>query len=219
MARNCEKKLIGLNRLWLEKQQKDELEKNPKRPNLRSLNTASEVKKWIPGIKREIDYCLDQISGARQHRYPDTKIKEFETKVEELEKEYKRFVNKVYKLDPSTTGVPWQPRGYISKRKAMASPANEATFKKICTPILDKEHQLDDRVENDATTSTRGDKADEQSIELTQRIRARDLAVTSKRNKDNSESTELPEKQDIVDVQHKSILGLDYSSSSDSDVS
>lgn len=25
----------------------------------RTLNTASEVKKWIPGIKREIDYCLD----------------------------------------------------------------------------------------------------------------------------------------------------------------
>ena len=33
---------------------------------------------------------IQQISGARQHRYPDTKIKEFETKVEELEKEYKR---------------------------------------------------------------------------------------------------------------------------------
>ena len=38
--------------------------------------------------------CLtlqQQISGARQHRYPDTKMKEFERKVEELEKEYKRY--------------------------------------------------------------------------------------------------------------------------------
>ena len=35
-------------------------------------------------------FALKQISGARQHRYPDTKIKEFEKNVEELEKEYKR---------------------------------------------------------------------------------------------------------------------------------
>ena len=25
----------------------------------RSLKSAAEVKQWIPGIKREIDYCLD----------------------------------------------------------------------------------------------------------------------------------------------------------------
>ncbi|RMX41189.1 hypothetical protein pdam_00022386 [Pocillopora damicornis] len=55
----------------------------------RSLNSASEVKKWIPGIKKELDYYLDQLSGARKHRYPDTKMKEFEKKVEELENEYK----------------------------------------------------------------------------------------------------------------------------------
>lgn len=52
-----------------------------------------------------------------------------------------RFVNKVYELDPSTkvTGVPWQPRGYVSKRKMKGSIANEGKSKKICTPILDKE--------------------------------------------------------------------------------
>ena len=35
-------------------------------------------------------WYLQQLSGARKHRYPDTKMKEFEKKVEELENEYKR---------------------------------------------------------------------------------------------------------------------------------
>ena len=29
-----------------------------------------------------------------------------------------RFVQKVFELDPQTSGVPWKPRGYVSKRKA-----------------------------------------------------------------------------------------------------
>ena len=31
---------------------------------------------------------------------------------------FHRFVQKVFKLDPQTSGVPWQPRAYVSKRKA-----------------------------------------------------------------------------------------------------
>lgn len=51
-------------------------------------------KRDCPDIKNSLLLCLtlqQQISGARQHRYPDTKMKEFERKVEELEKEYKRY--------------------------------------------------------------------------------------------------------------------------------
>ena len=36
-----------------------------------------------------------------------------------------RFVKKVYELDPSTTSVPWQPRGYVSKRKTTDSSQTE----------------------------------------------------------------------------------------------
>ncbi|XP_046841390.1 uncharacterized protein LOC124435467 isoform X2 [Xenia sp. Carnegie-2017] len=118
MARNCEKKLIGLNRMYIKQQQEEESIKRPKRPPLKHLKSAQEVKKWIPSIKKELDYCLEQLSGARKHTYPENKIKEFEEKVIELEKEHKKFVQKVFELDPQTSGVPWQPRGYVSKRKA-----------------------------------------------------------------------------------------------------
>lgn len=50
-----------------------------------------------------------------------------------------RFVKKVYELDPSTTGIPWQPRGYTSKRKNMDSYSTETMPKKICTPLLEEE--------------------------------------------------------------------------------
>ena len=50
-----------------------------------------------------------------------------------------RFVKKVYELDPSTTSVPWQPRGYVSKRKTTDSSQTEVKPKKICTPLLEKE--------------------------------------------------------------------------------
>ena len=50
-----------------------------------------------------------------------------------------RFVKKVYELDPSTTGIPWQPRGYTSKRKNMESYSAETIPKKICTPLIDEE--------------------------------------------------------------------------------
>lgn len=50
-----------------------------------------------------------------------------------------RFVKKVYELDPGTTSVPWQPRGYVSKRKTTDSSQTEVKPKKICTPLLEKE--------------------------------------------------------------------------------
>ncbi|XP_020631412.1 uncharacterized protein LOC110068375 isoform X2 [Orbicella faveolata] len=213
MARNCEKKLIGLNRLWLAKQQKEELEKSPKRPHLRSLNSATEVKRWIPGIKREMDYYLD-LSGARQHRYPDTKIKEFENKVEELENEYKRFVRKVYELDPSTTGVPWQPRGYVSKRKNLENSQTEVKPKKICTPLLEGEVRKSISTKSDDQSHCSKFYKRTDCISSSSTEQGSDQAL--KINKDNDfKNVTL----DDVDVQAKNILGLDYESSSDSDVS
>ena len=117
MARNCEKHFVGLNRVFLEEQWKREEEL--KRPPLYKLQTAEEVRKWIPSISKEIDYCLRQLSGARGHDYQESKKKEFEQRVQDLEKERKRFIQKVYQLDPTQKdkGVPWQPKSYVSKRK------------------------------------------------------------------------------------------------------
>ncbi|XP_065069674.1 uncharacterized protein LOC135694742 isoform X2 [Rhopilema esculentum] len=113
MARNCEKHFVGLNRIFLEEQWKKDKER--KRPYLQSLNTGAEIKKWIPSIKRELNYCLQQLSGARGHDYTDAKIKEFEERVQYLEREHKRFIQKLRQLDPSSSGVPWEARPY--KRK------------------------------------------------------------------------------------------------------
>jgi len=117
MARNCEKHFVGLNRVFLEEQWKRDEER--KRPPLYQLKTADEVRKWMPSIQKDIEYYLRQLGGARKHDYTETKLKEFEEKVEQLEREHKRFVNKVFELDPSqrAKGVPWQPKGYSSKRK------------------------------------------------------------------------------------------------------
>lgn len=187
----------------------EEEESRPRRPHLRSLNSAAEVKKWIPGIKKELDYYLDQLSGARKHRYPDTKMKEFEKKVEELENEYKRFVKKVYELDPSTASVPWQPRGYVSKRKTADCSQTGVKLKKICTPLMDKED----------AKSLEG-----QSGELKETAEVRFTGCNNTRHHSNdtvknygSDFEQQRDKVHILDVQPKHALGLDYDSSSDSD--
>ena len=117
MARNCEKHFVGLNRVFLEEQWKRDEER--KRPPLHHLKTAAEVRKWMPTIQKDIEYYLRQLGGARKHDYTETKLKEFEEKVAALEREHKRFVSKVFELDPSqrAKGVPWAPKGYSSKRK------------------------------------------------------------------------------------------------------
>lgn len=117
MARNCEKHFVGLNRVFLNEQWKRDEER--KRPPLSKLTTAEEVRKWIPSIKKDIDYYLRQLSGARKHDYTETKLKEFEDKVEQLERDHKRFVGKVYQLDPTQKikGIPWEAKVYVSKRK------------------------------------------------------------------------------------------------------
>jgi len=115
MARNCEKHAVGLNRGFLEQQW--ERDRQLRIPHLDTLTTAPDVRKWIPSIKKQLDYCLRQLSGARQHEYPAAKIEEFQQRVKYLERDHKKFVKKVFELDPNQQGIPWQAKGYVSKRR------------------------------------------------------------------------------------------------------
>ncbi|KAI0242447.1 hypothetical protein LSAT2_013348 [Lamellibrachia satsuma] len=58
MARNEEKQYGRLNRLHLQQQREEQLKKKPPRPRLHTLNTVSDVKKWLPSITRDIDFSL-----------------------------------------------------------------------------------------------------------------------------------------------------------------
>lgn len=150
-------------------------------------------------------------------------MKEFERKVEELEKEYKRFVKKVYELDPSTTGIPWQPRGYTSKRKNMESYSAETIPKRICTPLIDKEHHGRTSSPANSSKSSVDVTDDTDSLQASHRDKGPDL----KRGSDNAEliiSKGADAKSgcslnDMKLVQLKSLVGLEYDSSSDSDIS
>lgn len=115
MARNEEKQQGRLNRLWLQKEREEGRLKDvhEKRPKLSSLNSVSSVKKWIPSIKNEIEYCLQQ---SQLPHYPERKIAEFHLQIEGLEKEYKRFITKLRVLDPSFKDKPWTPRAYCKRR-------------------------------------------------------------------------------------------------------
>lgn len=66
----------------------------------------------------DINFKNQQISGAHESRnYPDHKIEEFKSRVDQLKKEHQRFVSKVRTLDPSYADIiPWEPRGYRRKR-------------------------------------------------------------------------------------------------------
>uniref|UniRef100_A0A3Q3VVB9 Uncharacterized protein n=1 Tax=Mola mola TaxID=94237 RepID=A0A3Q3VVB9_MOLML len=115
MARNEEKQQGKLNRLWLQKERDEGRLKDvhERRPKLSTLHSASSVKKWIPSIKKEIEYYLQQ---SQLSHYPERKIAEFQLHIEALEKEYKSFIAKLRALDPSCKHKPWTPRAYCKRR-------------------------------------------------------------------------------------------------------
>uniref|UniRef100_A0A3Q3Q7C1 Uncharacterized protein n=1 Tax=Monopterus albus TaxID=43700 RepID=A0A3Q3Q7C1_MONAL len=115
MARNEEKLHGRLNRLWLQKEREEGRLKDvhERRPKLATLNSASAVKKWIPRIKNEIEYYLQQ---SQLSHYPERKIAEFKLHIEALEKEYKSFTAKLRVLDPLCQHKPWTPRAYCKRR-------------------------------------------------------------------------------------------------------
>ncbi|TDH08144.1 hypothetical protein EPR50_G00095300 [Perca flavescens] len=123
MARNEEKQQGKLNRLWLQKEREEGRLKDvhERRPKLSTLNSTSSVKKWIPGIKNEIEYYLQQ---SQLSHYPERKIAEFQLHIEALEKEYKSFIAKLRVLDPTCKHKPWTPRAYCKRRaEAQDSPS------------------------------------------------------------------------------------------------
>eukprot|EP00062_Callorhinchus_milii_P017939 gi/632970868/ref/XP_007901885.1/ PREDICTED: uncharacterized protein LOC103185279 isoform X1 [Callorhinchus milii] len=141
MARNAEKQLGRLNRLWLHREREEGRLREPhqNRPRLTSLNTAAEVKRWIPSIKAEIEYYLQQ---SQLSHYSERKIKEFQDHIEGLRKEYQSYLWKVRHLDPSNKEHPWKPRAYTRKRpdKERKQPASQldesGAVKRLRTPLL-----------------------------------------------------------------------------------
>ncbi|KAI1892034.1 hypothetical protein AGOR_G00149830 [Albula goreensis] len=129
MARNEEKHLGKLNRLWLQKEREEGRIKDvhEARPRLSSLNTAAAVKKWIPSIKNEIEFYLQQ---SQLSHYPERKIAEFQQNIEELGEEYKRYIRKLRFLDPSCKHHPWTPRAYTKRRQ---EDGHQCAAKRLCT--------------------------------------------------------------------------------------
>ncbi|XP_077440787.1 uncharacterized protein LOC144062878 isoform X2 [Vanacampus margaritifer] len=118
MARNEEKQQGRLNRLWLQKEREEGRLKDvqERRPKLCTLNSASSIKKWIPSIKKDMEYYLQQSQLAH---YPERKIAEFQLKMEALEREYNSFLTKIRVLDPTCKHKPWTPRAYCKRRGDM----------------------------------------------------------------------------------------------------
>ncbi|XP_054710946.1 uncharacterized protein LOC129220539 [Uloborus diversus] len=146
MARNHEKHYGRLNRLFLLKE-KEEFEKaNPTRPKLDLLNTPEEIQKWIPSIKKDIDFYLKK---SKVTCYSDQQIEDCNLKIVQLEKEFKAFIRKIKKLTPGVLDViPWTSRPY--KRKKLdcleeAEPQKE--FTPIATPLLNETKETEKRLE------------------------------------------------------------------------
>ncbi|XP_053325528.1 uncharacterized protein LOC128500405 [Spea bombifrons] len=156
MARNEEKQLGKLNRLWLQKEREEGHIKDVggNRPKLSVLNTASDVKKWIPSIKNEINYYLEQ---SQLPHYPERKIEEFQEKIESLRKEYQSHLWKLRRLDPECKEHPWKPRGYTRKRTAEGRApswveSNPPGDKLLITPILNPTVKEDSDSEEEASS-------------------------------------------------------------------
>ncbi|XP_069127341.1 uncharacterized protein [Argopecten irradians] len=123
MARNEEKQLGRLNRLLLKQEKEEQEKKNPRRPKLDDLNSSEAIKKWIPSIKRDIDFCLKQ---SQVPCYPESKIQECNSKIDSLRRQYWAFVRKLRQLDPSTGSIPWTDRHYTPKKR-QHSPEHQDT--------------------------------------------------------------------------------------------
>ncbi|XP_076009592.1 uncharacterized protein LOC143003016 [Genypterus blacodes] len=131
MARNEEKQHGRLNRLWLQKEREEGRLKDvqQRRPKLSTLNSAASVTKWIPSIKSDIEYYLQQ---SQLSHYPERKMAEFQLRMEALEREYKRFIIKLRSLDPSCKHKPWTPRAYCKRRADTQEPSSTVNKAKPC---------------------------------------------------------------------------------------
>lgn len=140
MARNQEKQYGKLNRLILQKEKEEYAEKHPPRPKLANLHTVDEIKKWLPSIKRDIEFNLKQ---SQVTCYSDAKVAELQGQVVKLEREYKSFVRKIRQVDSNITSVPWTRRPYECKKlptetiNGVYEVLDGPIFIPIPTPIMD----------------------------------------------------------------------------------
>ncbi|XP_030628592.1 uncharacterized protein LOC115810733 [Chanos chanos] len=158
MARNEEKHYGKLNRLWLQRERQEGRIRavHTSRPNLATLNSVASVKKWIPSIKSEIEYYLQQ---SQLTHYPERKIAEFQQRIKELEREYKCYLRKLRSLDPTCKHPP---RGYVRRR---AEFDGSCAAKGLCSAL--SSNQMDQRPtilhDNEETGDEQTVSADKQS--------------------------------------------------------
>jgi hypothetical protein len=149
MARNEEKNLSELNRLWLAKQQELESTKET-RPPLWTLSSANEIRRWIPSLKREMFFCIRHLSGIRN--YPQYKIKEFQERLERLRGEYKKWVRRCLELEPNQLVVPGEPFDhYIPKNRLSSNSFHSNEFAEI--KVLEDSFLEKNRKENSSLNS------------------------------------------------------------------
>lgn len=222
MARNYEKRYTGLNRFLEAKQQEGSQSKAP-RPPLHKLKTAEEAKKWIPSIRKEIEYCLQQISGVESRNYPEHKLKEFQERVEQLEREHQRFVEKVHALDPHTRGsIPWQPRAYSRKRMSHDSHVTQKgppRTKRLCSPLVQQEKELVNTTVATLTLSTPTNTAlvtpEPHHLPVSALLKPKPHSSKEEHGKRKKEGTT---NTNTSPSHSRGVLGLGYSSSSEEDV-
>ncbi|KAM4641580.1 uncharacterized protein O3C94_015919 isoform 2-T2 [Discoglossus pictus] len=127
-----------------------------------ALHNAADVKKWIPSIKNEIEYCLEQ---SQLVHYSERKIQEFQERIETLKKEYQSYLWKLRRLDPSYKEHPWKLRGYTRKRAAdekapsWIESGEHSGAKLLCTPILNSNVKNDQSDSEDETSHQGEDQA------------------------------------------------------------
>nr|XP_020487543.1 uncharacterized protein LOC109982587 isoform X1 [Labrus bergylta] len=179
MARNSEKQQGRLNRLWLQREREEgRLREVPeRRPRLSALNSASSVKKWIPSIKSEIEYYLQQ---SQLSHYPERKIAQFQQHIDSLEKEYKSFMSKLRVLDPTCKHSPWTPRAYHKRR---ADPSG--TSSSVKTPRLsDSEGVSTDRRSEEGPDCNRPSDSDRAVTFLTNPLSGSSEGLSEDQNQD-----------------------------------
>ncbi|XP_074523616.1 uncharacterized protein LOC141788609 [Halichoeres trimaculatus] len=142
MARNEEKQQGKLNRLWLQREREEGRlrDVHEKRPRLSALTSASSVKKWIPSIKSEIEYYLQQ---SQLTHYPERKIAQFQLHIQALEREYKSFISKLRALDPTCKHTPWTPRAYCKRRADPQDGPSRVKSLRLCETPEAKQNERD----------------------------------------------------------------------------
>ncbi|PRP77504.1 hypothetical protein PROFUN_14216 [Planoprotostelium fungivorum] len=206
MARNSEKNLTGLNRLLLAKKAEEDANNTEKRPRLHEVKSAAEIRRWIPDIKREIRFCLRHLSGIRN--YKDSKLQEFEERLEALQNEWRRWVKKCIQLDPHTLGIPGEPHAYVSKKKLQAIRQGTEEAEKYLL-------ELQNETFHPSTETTLGKRAADENIEETKSKKIESEIATPLLDQEENQVTHEEGKTNISSSQPSALDVLNAYASSD----